>query len=156
MNTKILALALVAAGLVSGNALAASSTNTLNVTASVTGTCKFNSAGPSTLAFGAIDPSSATNATATTNVTYRCTKGTTSSVTTDNGSNYSAPNKRMKDSGTNYLVYSTALVGGAQVGIGHGAGNDLTLTVNGTVAVADFQNAAAGSYTDTVVLTIAP
>lgn len=31
-----------------------------------------------------------------------------------------------------------------------------TLTVTGTVLVADFQNALAGAYSDTVILTITP
>lgn len=158
MKSKLLALALVSAGLAASSAaMAASTTHTLAVSASVTGNCKFNSAGPTALAFGAIDPSSTTDATATATVTFRCTTGTTSSMTSDDGlyeSGVGAP--RMKDAGTNYLPYSLSLVGAAQVGSGHGAAGDKTLTVNGTVLVADFQNATAGAYSDTVTLTIAP
>lgn len=158
MKAKLLALALVSAGIVSSSAvMAASTTHVLNVSASVTGNCKFNTAGPTALAFGAIDPSSVVNATATASVTFRCTTGTTSSMSSDDGLNETgvgAP--RMKDAGANYLPYTMALVGAAQAGTGFGAGQDKTLTVNGTVAVVDFANAAAGAYSDTVTLTIAP
>ena len=156
VKAKLLAVALISAGLVSPAAMAASTTHTLAVSATVVGNCKFNTAGPTTLAFGSIDPSAAAPATATASVTFRCTTGTTSSMTSDDGLYDVAGAPRMKDAGTNYLPYSIGLVGTAQAGTGHGAGQDKTLTVNGTVAVADFQNAAAGAYADTVTLTIAP
>lgn len=158
MKSKLLALALVSAGLVSSSAvMAASTTHVLSVSAAVTGNCRFNTAGPTALAFGAIDPSTLVPATATASVTFRCSTGTTSSMTSDDGLNETGVGAPRMFDGTNYLPYTMALVGSAQLGTGHGAGQDKTLTVNGSVAVADFQNATASAgYVDTVTLTIAP
>jgi spore coat protein U-like protein len=165
MNTKLklATLGLITAGLVSiAPAFAASTTNTLNVSATVTGNCKFNSAGPTALTIansGAnIDPSVAVDASGTANVLYRCTSGTTAAVTAANGTNASGAQQRVRDGVTaNYMNYALALAGGGQTGSGFGsAANDKTLVVTGTIVQADFVNAAAGAYTDTVVLTITP
>jgi spore coat protein U-like protein len=164
MNTKLklVTLGLISAGMLSiAPAFAASATNTLNVSATVTGNCKFNSAGPTALTIansGAnIDPSVAIDATGSANVLYRCTSGTTAAVTAANGTNASGAQQRVRDGVTaNYMNYALALAGGAQAGTGFGAGNDKTLVVTGTIVQADFVNAPAGAYTDTVVLTITP
>jgi spore coat protein U-like protein len=160
MNTKLklATLGLITAGMVSITpAFAASTTNTLNVSANVTGNCKFNSAGPTALTIANsgvnIDPSLAGNATGSANVLFRCTNGTTSSVLVGAGLNFSV-GLRVKDAGANYMNYALVLAGDAQVGSGFGS--DKTLTVTGTILNADFINAPAGAYTDTVVLTISP
>ena len=113
---------------------------------------------PSTLAFGAIDLSSSSAKTASTTTTYRCTTGTAATVTrTDGANSVSAGTPRVKNSASaDYMPYTLTLSGGTQTGTGHGAGQDKTLTIDGSIAVADFQNAPAGSYTDTVTLTINP
>jgi hypothetical protein len=59
-------------------------------------------------------------------------------------------------SGANPLPYTLGFAGGTQTGNGFGAGQDLTLVVTGTIAVADFQNAFAGAYTENVTLNITP
>jgi spore coat protein U-like protein len=162
MNTKLklATLGLISAGMLSiAPAFAASATNTLTVSATVTGNCKFNLAASAlTIAnSGAnIDPSVGTDATGTTNVLYRCTSGTTAAVTAANGTNASGTQQRVKDAGTNYMNYALGLTGGAQAGLGFGAGGDRTLVVTGTIVQADFVNAPAGAYSDTVVLTITP
>ena len=123
MKAKLLALALISAGLVSPAVMAASTTHTLAVSATVLGNCKFNTAGPTALAFGSIDPSGVAPATATNTVTFRCTTGTTSSMTSDDGLNESgvgAP--RMKEAGGAFLPYTLSLVGSAQLGTGFGGG----------------------------------
>jgi len=153
MKTKLLILAGVCSLGVSAFGTAyAGDTNTLTVSASVTGTCKFNSA-TSALAFGALDPSSTGNATAAGATTYWCTKGTVASTAADNGANYSAPNRRMTN-GTEYIPYSMTLTGGTQTGAGKGT--PLTLSLAGTITNADFINASAGAYADTVTLTVTP
>lgn len=152
MNTKTFVLTsawLLATGI--GSALAAD-TNTLTVTANVTGTCKFNST-TSTLAFGALDPSSAGPATANATTAYWCTKGTIAAASADTGANPSGTTRRMKN-GTEYIPYSLTLSGEAQTGLGKGT--SLTLGLAGSIANADFINAAAGAYEDTVTLTINP
>lgn len=132
-------------------------TNTLSVSASVSGTCKFNT-DTSTLAFGALDPSAAVDATASTSITYRCTKGTAATTTANNGSNASGTQKRLSNGAATpeYINYALSLNGGSQTGTGHGAGKDLTLSVSGTITAASYENATAGSYTDSVTLTLTP
>lgn len=129
---------------------AAADTTTLAASASVQGICKF-SAASTPLSFGSINPSTATDATAAASVLYKCTKGTASTGVTATGGL-----SRTMTSGANNLPYTLALSGGTQTGTGFGSGNDLTLAVTGTVAVADFQNATAGSYSENVTLNILP
>ena len=138
---------------------AASTTHQLDVTATVNGTCQFNTAGPTALnianSAGAIDPTLAGNATGSATVLFRCTTGTTSAITADNGVNFSG-SRRVKNGVANFMPYSLTLTGAAQAGTGHGAAGDKTLTVDATILNADFVNAAAGAYADTVTLTITP
>ena len=161
MKMKLASLGLITVGLISvAPAFAASATHSLGVTATVTGNCRFNTAGPTAVTIansaGAIDPTVATDATGTANVLYRCTTGTTSAITADNGLNFTTSRRVRIPATTNYMPFSLLLAGGAQLGTGHGAGQDKTLAVTATILQADFINAAAGAYTDTVVLTITP
>jgi len=154
MKTKILLVAGVL-GVVGFGSVMAGDTNTLTVTATVVGTCKFNSA-TSSLAFGSLDPSSASDASATGSTTYWCTKGTVASTTADNGSNYSGTSRRMSNGAATpeYIPYSLTLAGGTQTGAGKGT--PLTLGLSGGILNADYINVSAGAYTDTVTLTVTP
>lgn len=159
MKMKFASLGLIAIGLISvAPAFAASATHSLGVTATVTGNCRFNTAGPTAVTIansaGAIDPTVAVDATGTANVLFRCTTGTTSAITANNGANFLVTRRVMF--GALPMPYTLALAGNAQVGSGHGAGQDKTLAVTATIIQADFINATAGAYTDTVVLTITP
>ncbi|MBI5237987.1 MAG: spore coat protein U domain-containing protein [Deltaproteobacteria bacterium] len=148
----LIAAAIITAVMVSSTAMAVG-TNTMTVTASVTGVCKF-SATTSTLAFGALDASVATAATATTGVNFWCTKGTTYSVADDSGLyNSGGPRMRHATVLTEFIPYS--IVYGA-AGTGSGKNTAITLTVDGTIANADYVDAQAGAYSDTVVLTVNP
>jgi spore coat protein U-like protein len=153
MKSKFLAAGLAVALMSPAVGMAASTTHTLNVSASVNGVCRFDVAGPTALAFGAIDPTSASAATATANVTFKCTNGTTSAITKA-GANDSGGH-RLKN-GTNFLPYTAAMTGDAQAGTGFAVGQEKTVTIDGSIAPADFQNAPAGAYTDTLTLTITP
>ena len=161
MNTKLIAAALATSGaFLAAPAFAASTTHTLAVSATVSGVCKFNTAGPTALTIatgaGVIDPSAAGPATGTANVTFRCTTGTTSAMTDDNGLNFAAGSRRVKNGVANFMNYGFTLTNAAQLGTGHGAGQDKTVVVNASIIAADYQNATAGAYTDTVTLTITP
>jgi spore coat protein U-like protein len=161
MKTKLILLALAASGaMLSAPVLAASATHTLSVSATVTGVCKFQTAGPTALTIatsaGVIDPSAAGPATGTANVTFRCTTGTTSAIASDNGLSYLGGSRRVKNGTLNFMNYSLTLVNAAQVGSGHGAGQDKTVQVNASIVAADYENAAAGAYSDSVILTITP
>ena len=162
MKRLNLTLALAAAGLMTGaSVLAASTTHDLAVSAAVIGNCKFNAASGTTLTIAnsgaSIDPSVATDASGTADITYRCTKNTVASVGANDGLHSTGPAARRVRLGvtTNYMPYSLA-AGANCAGTGLGHASDLTCTVTGGIVVADFVAAPAGTYTDTVVLTISP
>lgn len=120
--------------------------------------CKFNAPTSTTLAFGNIDPSSSTNATAASTLSIRCAGSalvaaytlTHNSGLYDTGVNLN----RMKHTSLNaYLPYTLALTPPS----GSIAKNDdQVITVSGIVTPANFQNADMGDYADTVVITLSP
>lgn len=125
----------------------------LNVSATVVGNCKFNTAS-ATMNFGTLDPANITNATATAALQFWCTKSAAYTVTDNGGANKSGTQRRMKDAGTNFINYSiTPYVAS---GTGAGKATAITLNLNGTVNNADYINAAVGAYSDVVTFTINP
>jgi len=152
MNKRLVVLAMVL-GLVLGfvRISAAGDTATVNVSATVQGNCKFLSGGSVSFT---LDPNSSSDATGTVvQPTFWCTKGSTYTITDDYGANESGTTFRMKDSGTNYIPYSFTYT---NTGTGGGRGTTKTMDISSTVLNANFINATAGSYTDTVILTINP
>jgi spore coat protein U-like protein len=154
---KRLIVTAVAAALLAwpfAGALAAGN-NTLTVSANVLGTCVFNSA-TSTLAFGALDPTSAADATASGSTTFWCTSGVAFALADDDGLYETGPDaNRMKHvTAAQYIPYSVAFSTSAAVG--GGAGSPITLTIDGTILNADYVGAQAGDYSDTVVITVTP
>lgn len=152
---KRIQIVLVAAILaMAGSALAADS-NTLTVSASVTGTCKFSSA-TSTLGFGALDPSLGTNVTGSTTTNFWCTKGVaTDAITAGNGLNFASGKRQMKDSvSSDVIPYTLTLTKDGNANTG--PASPRTLTIDGGVLGTDYTSKSAGSYSDTVVLNILP
>lgn len=153
---------LLGAALAAASAFGAGS-NTLTPGATVVGTCKVKTA-PGILNFGSIDPSGASNVTASTSFSMQCTKSTVSTAATDNGgANFSAGTKRMKHSvtATAFLPYTITYSGDTGfTGQGFGAATTKTVTVNGTITPAQFQNALVTTgvqiYSDTVTVTVNP
>jgi len=164
INMTALASAVVAACLTMSTSAFAGGTTPLTVNAKISGVCKVTTA-PGTLDFGTIDPSGASNITASATFVMKCTNGTTSTAATDNnGANFSGGFKRMQHSatGTAYLPYAITYSGDtgfAGAGFG-GAAATKTVTINGTVLVADFAGALATTgaqvYADTVQITVNP
>jgi len=158
LNAAIAAVLITVAG-----AATAGGTNTITVSASVTGACVVNTAA-STLAFGALNPATGglVNV-AGSAATFRCTNGTPYTVTSDDGlwdTSAGGANNRMKLStaldcttATNCIRYTLT---SATAGTGAGMTTNISFNVNGSTALADYQNAAAGNYADTVVLTVSP
>jgi spore coat protein U-like protein len=158
MKIKSLACALIALG-ACGIASAADSYN-IAATATVNALCKFTQAAGQTLTFtnttGGIDPSIATDATASTTVTYHCTKGTSPTLFTASSTQDTGGNHVVKNGTVGSMIYTVALTpGGAGDGFGTGS-TDKSLGVAGTITQASFGTAAAGTYTDTLTVTIAP
>jgi spore coat protein U-like protein len=133
----------------------AADSNTLTVSASVAGTCKFSSA-TSTLNFGALDPSVGSNVNASGSTQFWCTKGvSTDAVAGDNGAHWSGSSRQMHDtvSGDN-IPYSLTLTKDGNPN--NGPTSPRTLTIDGTVLGTDYSGVSAGNYSDTVMLTINP
>lgn len=156
---KLLAITAAAAMLaMAGTAMAADS-NTLTVTASVTGTCKFSTPKTSTLDFGALDPSVGTNVNGSTTTQFWCTKGvTTDTISAGNGSHWEAEvaaKRHMMDTVSgDFIPYSLTLTKDGNANAG--PASPRTLTIAGQVLGTDYTAKTAGSYTDTVVLNITP
>jgi len=149
--TVLMALAVLAAG---GAAAWALDTNTLTVTASVTGTCMFQSE-TSALGFGALDPSNPANANGSTTTQFWCTRGVpTATIVAGNGANYSGTSRQMLGPAGDVIPYSLSLAQDALTN--EGPAFPRTLTISGTVLAADYTGKSAGNYSDTVTLTLTP
>lgn len=130
----------------------ASDTATVSVSATVVGTCKFKTGG--TVVF-TLDPSEGGNAAGTViQPTFWCTKGASYTITDDKGLNESGTTFRMKHQTLNeYISYTFTYMAS---GTGNGKSNPISMNITSSVQESDYINASAGSYSDTVTLTINP
>lgn len=155
-------------------------TRNINVSATVNATCNITSptvGNPITMAFGVVDVIAAGGVNSQPTFTLQCNKGAAPVVSLNNGSNASGTQKRMTD-GTDFLSYSILVPSGVTtVSPGTcpatiGAGTEWNAT--GTLTVTSLYSSAggsfpiilcgrvetpqasvgAGSYTDTVLLTV--
>jgi spore coat protein U-like protein len=153
---KLLGLAMVLGLVLLTGVAFAADTNTVTVTANVVGTCRFNSA-TSTLAFGSLDPGVGGDVNASASTTFWCTKNASYAITDDDGLYETGPNaNRMQHATTltEYIPYTFSY--NPTSGTGDGRTSPITLNISGTVTFANYENAAAGDYADTVVLSITP
>jgi spore coat protein U-like protein len=137
---------------------AATTTTTFSVTATVTATCQVSA---STLAFGSY---SAAQADASTTISVSCTNLTAYVVSLDAGTGSGATTSTRKMTGPsgqtlNYALFqdSTRLVNwgnvaGVDTVAGVGNGSAQSISVYGRIAASQFST--AGSYSDTVTVTI--
>lgn len=149
------------------NQVVAAGSDTLNlpVTASVATKCKLSN--PVTVSFGAYDPvvdNASTPLDANGSFDVKCTKGGVGTLSIDDGANdASAVNttRAMSDGGSNYLDYDLYTATGRTVvwdatnTVGYTAANanNFTETVYGRIPAGQI-DAVAGSYSDTVVVTV--
>jgi spore coat protein U-like protein len=162
---KILTATLAAAAVAAGVAQAATTTTTFAVTATVLSTC---SATAATLAFPNYTPGGGAQIGNTT-ISVKCTKNTPFTVALNAGSTTGdAFAQRLMGSGANTLQYNLFTTSGLATIFGDGTGG--TATVPGTglgVATAASvqvfgqvpdsatnQSAIAGSYSDTITVTV--
>lgn len=153
MKKVLMAIVAVALVAMAGTVMAAPPFDTtVNVSATVTGNCRFLSGG--SVAF-TLDPAIGGVATgAVTQPTFWCTNGTTYTVTDDDGANASGGTHRMQRGATGeFIPYTFTYTPG---GTGGGRNATRTMDIASTVAELDYINATAGLYTDTVTLTITP
>jgi len=159
-STRRLCIALLAANALSVTGAALAGVQAIAVSATIisANSCTFNNVGPVKLAFGAIDPSSASPVTASKGIRFRCTGSSalaTFFVTSDDGLYSAGPGQlRMRHATitTEFLAYSLNLPATGSVP----KNTTQTLTVVGTIAPVDYANAHVGGYKDSVVLTISP
>jgi spore coat protein U-like protein len=141
---------------------AGTSTGTLTVTASVAGVCTIGNA---TLAFGTYNPTAATAINMTSTVTLTCSLGTPYNIGMSAGSGTGATtSSRLMTAGSTTLGYNLYRDSGYSLNWGNTVGTDTlsgtsstsaltnTITIYGQIPAGE--NAAVGSYTDTVTMTV--
>jgi spore coat protein U-like protein len=148
-NKKLIAAAFAVFAMSSAQA---ADNHTITVNAVVSGTCKFIS-GASSIDM-TLDPTLSTNLTGTSNIQYRCTKGTVPSFVYASGSTGAAGSGELRKNGE-MIPYSFAAVPGGN-GQGMAPGLERTLAVTVTVNQADAANVTPETYTDTVAITLTP
>lgn len=154
MRNKILPiLTVLFVMVVSLNAFAADS-GTVNINATVVGTCKFttNTANINV----SLDPSTGGTVVGSNSLAFWCTKNASYTVSDDDGLYETGPNaNRVFNSSANeYIPYSFTYT--PTSGTGNGPQNPITLSVSASFAQTDYQNASAGTYTDTVTISVNP
>jgi spore coat protein U-like protein len=152
---------LMASILVPQAALATNATTTMGISATVLSACVVTA---NSLAFGNYNPTSATATDATATFDVLCTAGTSYSVGLNAGTKAGATvTTRQMSSGANALSYSLYSDSGRNTNWGNTPGTDTpspttagvlpsTFTVYGRIPAQ--QNVQAGSYTDTVTITV--
>lgn len=152
MKSKLI-LALLAAAFAAP--AAAGDTATLNVSATVSGTCKFTT-GTFSMNFGALDPSAAANQTQTTGITYKCTKNTAATSFSFDADAVSPASVSITN-GTDNIPVTLSWAAPATLGSGFGVGSTaITMTVTGDILGTDYANVSAGVYTKAVAVVVAP
>jgi spore coat protein U-like protein len=159
-NHRAILKAIPAVLLVCASGFASADTQNLTVSATVTGVCQFTSAAQ-TLTFGSFDAlTAAPIAGAGAAVTYKCTKNTVAATASaGNGLHHTGTSRAMKNSGNaDVIPYALNVAASGTTPDGFGAGStNLALTITGSIALAsDYNNVSAGSYADTVQLTVTP
>lgn len=161
MKKAISALVLTAGFSWAGTAAAVTANGTLTVQATVSDAC---SVADAALTFGAVNPSAGVLVPVTANIGVTCTLGTSFSVGLNDGQNLSSGNRRMRKGVTSdylrYELYREVLMssrfgdtGTSDRVTGLGLGIAATpVVVYGVVPGS--QTAAAGSYSDSVTITL--
>jgi len=153
MKKYILAVAVVML-VVAMAGMAMAATQTVAVSANVVGVCHFLTGGSVNFS---LDPSIGGNVNGTiTQPTFWCTRGTSWGITDDSGTHeLAAGSRRMQHatSTTDFMPYSFTYT---TTGTGSGPGTSINMDIASTVIAADYLNALAGDYADTVTLTILP
>lgn len=149
---KLLAItAAVAITAMAGSAFAASTTTSVAVSANITGACTVASAG--SIAYGALDPlAGGVVVAAVTQPVVHCTNGLGVTITDDVGSNELGAQARMSNGGTGLISYGFSYTA-AQTGAGSATALPIALA-GANLATVDYATAPAGTYGDTITLTL--
>jgi hypothetical protein len=145
-SIKLALLAIVLVGLFGVGNVFAAATATIDVSATVLGTCSFDTTSY-TMAFGDIDPASSGDVTQTVDLIFTCSNGTTYTL-----DDISGPQSMTGTVPPGSLAYSIDGYTLSELG----TGSSQTLTITGRIADTDYQVAAADVYTDTLTIDINP
>ena len=136
-----------------GAAAQSGDTRTMQVSAYVKGSCRFEST--PNINFGDLDPAAASDKTQRVAVTFKCTKGVTYLLSVGNGLHAQGTRNRMKSTiGNEYIPYD--ITPRTQRGVGKGFSTTDTVDVEGAVKGTDYVNVRVGAYHDTVILSVQP
>ena len=148
---------------VAANANAGSASTSLALSASVSNNCSIST---SAVGFGSYDPvvaNASANLDGTGTVTIACTKGATTTIGLDLGSNASGSARRLTDGSSNYLTYELYQDSSRSTVWGNSGSGLFTPAAAPSKAsraftaygrVAGNQDVPAGTYTDTVTATV--
>jgi len=152
MKKLIVVTMIVALVAMSGVAMAASATGSLNVTAAVTASCRVT--GTTAINFGNYDPTDTSNKDGGGDFTFRCTKGTDYKL-------YIAGTRKMTDGSNdlNFEIYSDALrtavypsaLGGA---IGGTSASNAAISQNLYGRIPAEQDVPANTYSQSLTVTV--
>jgi hypothetical protein len=164
MNTKIfrniLAGAMALMGLFAGEVFAQATSANVTVTAVVPKACRFYS-GPASMTIehggGLIDPTSASNATGSATLDYRCMNTVAPRFDIDASGTYASPKTATVNLvgvllGNLAADITVTATGGA--GTGLGAGQNKTATIGALITPANFGAATPDTYSKTVTIGI--
>jgi spore coat protein U-like protein len=156
--TKVISRAIVAAAAFGACAAFAADTGTLAVSATVKGTCKLTSVPPMSFT---LDPSIGGDVTQTSDVQYKCTKGTApaSNGFTVGGvtSNYSGTLAATATGNTDSIAVGITWTAPSTAGNGLGASvTPVTVRLTGTILAANYLNVTADTYKQDVQVSINP
>jgi spore coat protein U-like protein len=154
MKKTLILLTIIAVGVFLGAPSFAGDTGQVNINATVVGTCKFTATGGSTTINVTLDPSSGLDVTGSGSLQFWCTKGASYSVSDNDGLYESGPDQNRVSNGTEYIPYSFSY--NPTSGTGSGPTSPITLNVSATFAYTDYSGASAGTYSDTVTITVNP
>ena len=131
-----------------GSAMAA--TGTLTVSATIVNACSVTGG---TLSFGALNTLTAPLVSGTSaGVTVTCTKSDPYTVAVDKGANFVGAQANLKNAGnTDVIPYSLTVPA-----VTPGTGAAQTIAITGTIAAGTYFTASAGTYNDTVTITVTP
>jgi len=138
--------------LLAGVAFAGDSAD-VTVSANVVGTCRFVVPAPS-LSFGALDQTSSSDAVATANLQFWCTRNAAYTLTDEDGLGADGAFTGTLLSGSDTIPYSISYT--PYTGNGLGRTTPITSVLTATILNTDYVDVPAGNYSDMVTFTINP
>ena len=153
MTRSTLRLVAAAALLAAGQAAIAADTQQLNITASITPTCKMQAIPAMNVT---LNPVALGDGSGSTTVSYRCTKGTSGTLTFGTQTNGATGTSVTLNGPASETMPIKLTWAAGTSGSGGLSGTANTVNVTGTILQADWENKTAGDYNGNIQVTISP